>query len=465
MSAVHYYKKIFTYHMSTYKNKKVAIIGVSVEGQDSALFFSREHAHITCCDRRTKDQLGEIYEKLASLGCAFQLGSDYLSNLDTFDLIVRSPGVSLRTQELISAKKAGICITSLTNLFLGNCKAPVIGVTGTKGKGTTSSLIFEMLKKEGKSVWLGGNVGIPLLSHVRSIRKSDIVVLELSSFQLEDAHISPHIAVVLKITQEHLANFDPLASNFHENREAYVEAKKSIVQYQRENDVLVVNADDLTSTSFAKDAKAHIYRFSRTNDMVDAYVKNNSVFLVLQKEKHTICHSSDIHLIGAHNLENIAAASLVASLSGASVPSIRESVREFKGLEHRLELVNEVNGVTYYDDSFSTVPETAIAAIESFSSPIILIVGGSDKGSDYGQLGKEIVKHTVKALIVIGDMTKKIVASVTAAGYTGTVYTGFRSMHEIVTKSKNISNPGDVVLLSPACASFDMFKNYKERGN
>lgn len=421
--------------MSDYKDKKVAVVGMSVEGQDSALFFAQVGAIVTRLDKR--------------------MGPDYLKSLEKFDLVVRTPGMNLRTPEFQTLRNK---LTSLTKIFFDECPAPIIGVTGTKGKGTTSTLIYEMLKTVRSSVWLGGNVGTPLLSKVRDIKPDDIVVLELSSFQLEDLTKSPFIAVVLKVTQEHLFNFDPLASSYHVSREAYVDAKKSIVKYQKKSDSVIFNADDPTSTSFKELSKASPLSFSRLRTDADAYVKDHRVFL----NKEEICFSGEIQLLGDHNLENIAAASLVAARMGVPVASIQKVARTFKGLEHRLEFVGSYNGVTYYNDSFSTVPETTTAAIQSFSKPIILIVGGSEKGSDYRELGNVILNSQVKTLIVIGAMTQRILNAV--SGYSGQIITGLTSMHDIVEKAQKAAEPGDIVLLSPACASFDMFKNYKERG-
>ena len=446
--------------MQQYKGKTVAILGLSIEGIDSAHFFHSEGARIWCCDRRTKEELGDTYGELVPFAEGFQLGKGYLEKLERFDIIVRTPGMSLRLPELIALQKKGKDITSQTKLFFSLCRAPIIGVTGTKGKGTTSTLIAKMLEAAGITVWLGGNVGTPILSKVRKIKQSDTVVLELSSFQLEDCRQSPHIAVVLKTTQEHLANQDNLASNFHESRETYVEAKKSIVRYQKRTDVAILNADDPTSTSFAGETPARIEYFSRTDWSAAAFVKHQTVYL--RKEK--MCNLSEIKLRGVHNLDNVAAATLAARAVGVSMSAIRQTATTFEGLEHRLETVRTVGGVLYINDSFSTVPETAIAAIESFTKPIILIAGGSEKGSDFTQLGEAIASHPVKVLIAIGLMTGRIVKAAKDAGFAAKIITGARSMHEIVSLARGEATTGDVVLLSPACASFDMFKNYKERG-
>ncbi len=449
--------------MSPFKGKKIAILGISTEGQDSVKFFVKQDAKILCCDRRTKEELGEMYDQLRQLPVSFQLGEQYLRNLDDYDVIVRTPGMLPTLPELVVLQKKGKEITSLTKLFFDLCKAPIIGVTGTKGKGTTSTLIYEMLKASDRRVYLGGNVGTPLLSQVENIEANDIVILELSSFQLEDLTKSPHIAVVLKITQEHLANYDRLATNFHISKEAYIEAKKPIVRFQTSADFAIFNADDPTSRSFAKETKATIYYFSRS-DRRDAFVKDHAVYLAYQGRKELICRDSEIKLRGEHNLENIAAASLASFHAGATLGAIQKIAKTFEGLPHRLELVKIVNGVSYINDSFSTVPETAIAAINSFSEPLILILGGSEKGSDFSELGESVARSSIKAVIVVGMMTERIIAALKAGGYKKKIITGLVSMHEIVLHSHKEARIGDVVLLSPACASFDMFANYKERG-
>lgn len=444
--------------MYGYKGKHIAVVGLSTEGKDTVKFLHKRGAVITCCDRRSKDELG-------SLGAKFVLGPGYLSHLDAFDMVVRTPGMSPRLPELIAYGKDGGAVTSNTKLFFAECRAPIIGVTGTKGKGTTSTLIAEMLKAGGKTVHLGGNVGTPLLSRVDSIQPDHWVVLELSSFQLEDLTQSPHIAVVLRTTQEHLANFDPLATNFHPTKEAYVEAKKSIVRYQTANDIAILNKDDPTAISFAAETKAKKFYFSMMDPAVHAFVADHAVYLRTDSETQKVCDAQTIKLLGDHNLENIAAASLAALAAGASFNAIKNAAVSFSGLEHRLEIVREFHGVTYINDTFSTVPETTIAAIRSFDEPIVLILGGSEKGSDFRELGIAIAKSRVKALLVIGDMTGRILKAVDAAGYTGKRITGLRTMKDIVLTASKVASHGDVVLLSPACASFDMFKNYKERGN
>lgn len=450
--------------MYEYKGKHIGVLGLSTEGRDTVRFLHQRGAIITCCDRRTKEALGTTYEEMSGLGVSFRLGEEYLGYLDSFDIVVRTPGMSPRLPELVAYRKDGGEITSLTKIFFAKSRAPIIGVTGTKGKGTTSTLIAEMLESDGKTVHLGGNVGTPLLSRVDAIQPDDWVVLELSSFQLEDLTQSPHIAVVLRTTQEHLANFDKLATNFHPTKEAYVEAKKSIVRYQTARDVVIVNADDPTSRSFAKETKARSFYFSTLDTTVDAYLADHAVYFRTDGSTRKLCDRETVKLHGDHNLENIAAASLIARAAGVSIEAIVKVATTFPGLEHRLELVRVVSGVTYINDTFSTVPETTIAAIRSFNEPIILILGGSEKGSDFTKMGEEIAKSNVKTIIVIGDMTKRILAAVDSAKYRGKRIVGLKNMKMVVAAAVKEAVSGDVVLLSPACASFDMFPNYKVRG-
>jgi len=450
--------------MRKFKGKKVAVLGVSVEGLDTVKFFTNEGARVLCCDRRTKKVLGSMYTELQKYPVAFQLGERYLQGLENQDIVVRTPGMSPRLPQLVSLRKSAVEITTLTNLFFELCRAPIIGVTGTKGKGTTCTLIARMLEKGGESVYLGGNVGVPLLSKVRQILPSDWVVLELSSFQLEDLRKSPFVAVILRITQDHLVNFDKLATNYHLSKETYVEAKQSIVRYQKKGDFIVVNSDDPVARAFANLTPAYRLTFSRHNTQADAYVQNHTVYLRTNNAVVTLCSKDTVSLRGDHNLENIAASALAAHTAGVSVEAIQNAAQTFEGLEHRLEFVICVNGVSYFNDSFSTIPETTIAAIESFTEPLVLVLGGSEKGSDFTQMGKEIARSSVQTVIVIGDMTKRITKALGDAMYRGSVITGCRTMKRIIATAARVAPPGGVVLLSPACASFDMFQNYKDRG-
>ena len=394
-------------------NQKIAILGMGEEGQDllAWLKINTHHCRI------------KVFDKITTV------------NLTGFDLIFRSPGFWRLHPMFKKAEANNIIISSATKLFFDLCPCPIIGVTGTKGKGTTASLITRILKRSGRSVYLAGNIGKPMLSLLPRLKSTDWVCLELSSFQLQDLTVSPHIAVILNITSDHL--------DIHQDVNEYRQAKTNILRYQKPDDYAVINGDYQTTKSMTALTKAKVSFFSRHDLSLDHH---------------------RIQLRGEHNLENIAAAIAVTQLVGVDDQSIKQAVYSFKGLEHRLELVQEVKGVKYYNDSFSTTPETAIAAIKAFTEPMILILGGSDKGSDYRQLGQTIINHPrLKAVILIGQMGSKIAQAM--AGYPGKIISGGRTMLQIAQQAFRLAETGDVVVLSPACASFDMFVNYKDRGD
>ncbi|KKU09674.1 MAG: UDP-N-acetylmuramoyl-L-alanyl-D-glutamate synthetase, partial [Candidatus Woesebacteria bacterium GW2011_GWB1_45_5] len=392
-----------------------AILGYGIEGQDAEKFLKQNEAEVTVLDKKFDE--------------------NYLSNLNRFDIVVRSPGVYRFLPEIIDAEKNGAKITSGVKIFFENCPAKIIGVTGTKGKGTTSTLIYEILKKAGKEVYLAGNIGKPYLELLSLLTKDSWVILEMSSFQLIDLTVSPYIAVVLNITVDHM--------DWHRDIEEYTDAKKNIVKHQSPSDYAVINEEYKTSRSFASDIRGKVIFFSKKT-LEEKYKK-------------------DILLRGKHNLENIAAAVAVAKILEVGEDKILQVLRNFKGLEHRLELAGSVDGVTFYNDSFATGPQPTIAAIKSFTEPETVILGGSDKGLDYKELGEEIVKKkNVKNVILIGQIRNKIKENLKNVNV---VDMGSPKMPEIVKKALEITPEGGVIILSPAAASFDMFENYKDRGN
>lgn len=436
-----------------FSGKKIAILGLGIEGEDVVKFLQKKGVRdFTVFDQKSPEELKEKINQLRIANC--ELGEDYLKKgLKGFDIIFRSPAFKLSLPQLVEAKKAGAIITSATKLFFDLCPGKIIGVTGTKGKGTTATLIYKILQKAGKKVFLAGNIGQPTLALLPKINKESWVVLELSSFQLEDLEKSPQIAVVLFIVPEHL--------DYHPTVEEYIKAKSNIVRYQKKNDFAILNADNYNSSSFGNLTPAQVYYFSRFKKVEGCWVKEGKIYL-LGKE---IGRVEKLKLLGVHNWENVCAASMASFLAGADLSAIRKGVFSFRGLEHRLELVGKIKGIKFYNDSFSTTPETTIAAIRSFSSPIILIAGGSEKGSDYTQLGKEIAQSNVKCLILIGEMAERIKKSVQQAGFKGKLIHLHRGgMKEIVRRAFEEARAGEIVLLSPACASFDMFANYKDRG-
>jgi len=443
-----------------FEGKRVVILGLGIEGLSSLKFFAKTKASVSVRDQKEEKDLERSFLSEAKKYTQdFTLGPNYLLNLQEFDMIVRSPGLRPDLPEILEATSAGTRLTSNTKLFFDFCPGTIIGVTGTKGKGTTAALIFEMLKKAGRKVFIGGNIGTPPLDFLDQLSEESWAVLEISSFQLIDMNTSPGIAVVLMVASEHL--------DWHKSSGEYIKAKTNILLHQKEQDFAVVNVDHPISEGFAKLSKGHkllVSLFKEQNPGV--YLKGEVLLRSYAGKIEEILPVKDVFLRGRHNLENIAAAAAASTVVGVSVNDIASVAREFKGLPHRLEFVGEVAGVKYYDDSFSTTPETAIAAIRSFSEPLIVILGGSEKGSDYTDLAS-VVRGTrnIKGVILIGDTASKIEAEIMSiSGFAGKIIKGGATVQEIITNARSLAESGDIVLLSPACASFGLFKNYKDRG-
>lgn len=456
---------------SQFRDKKIAVVGCSIEGLSTIEFLSRHGARLTLCDQKDEAKFNaSLINILRKNKIETHFGKNYLERLDEFDLIIRTPGFPLWNSKLQVATSMGVLITSQTKLFFDLCKGKIIGVTGTKGKGTTSTLIYEMLKAADKKVFLGGNIGTPPFSFLDKVDKDTWVVLELSSFQLSDITKSPHIAVVLNITSDHLYSSSFDSPNYHLSQEEYVKAKINILKFQKENDFAVLNRDYESSSELRKFTQADVWFFSKKKILSKgSFVKNNKIYFSNNNKISNVCDISKVALRGSHNLENVTASITASFLTGVDISKMERVVSLFKGLEHRLEFVREFKKMQFYNDSFSTTPETTIAAIKSFTSSITLICGGSEKKSNYLQLGKEIVKGNAKKVILIGTTADKIKEAIVRASKSlkknsPTLLEGPKTMKEIVKMALNCSKSGDIILLSPACASFDMFSNYKERG-
>jgi UDP-N-acetylmuramoylalanine--D-glutamate ligase len=452
-----------------YQGKRVAVLGLGVENVPLIPYLIEEGAEVVALDEHTKEELGETYKKIADLPVHFRLGPHYLDHLEDFEVIFRTPGWKVTTKKKVLdvAKRSHIEVTSAIKLFFERCPAKIIGVTGTKGKGTTSTLIYEMLKAQGKKIWLGGNIGEmrdakPALSILPEIRPDDLVVLELSSFQLEDLDRSPHIAVVLSVTPDHL--------DYHKTFLNYLSAKKQIVRHQNPDDFAVLNADSVTSMEFAVETDAQVVTFSTKKEVEKgAFLAGESMFLNADGRPVELDKTSVLKIPGPHNVTNALAASLATYLAGVDVSSIKKVLETFRGLPHRLETFMTKKDVRFVDDSYSTNPETTIAAVRSFRVPITLIVGGSSKKADFTELGRVVAKESsVKHVVLLGNTeSRRIRAAIEAhmdkKGHVPQFYpTG--SMEEAVEVAAKVTEKGGVVLLSPAAASFDLFRNYKERG-
>lgn len=443
-----------------YANKKIAVVGLGLEGLSSAKYLAEHGASVSARDQKDREHLPEDgVKELKRLGVDFKTGEDYLSGLEKYDYVVRTPFIRPDLPAFVEAEKKGARLTSQTKIFFDLCQANIIGVTGTKGKGTTSTLIKLILEKAGKRAYLGGNIGQPPLSFLDETKPGDWVVLELSSFQLMDLDVSPNIAVVLMVTSEHL--------DWHSSTDEYHRAKYNIVSHQTSKDFAVINADYETSVSFEDETRAEKVWFSTKKEAdPGVFVKEGKLWRWFHGKYEEIIALDKIRLPGKHNWENAAAASAATSIVGVSTQVIKEVLEEFAGLPHRLELVREWKGKGFYNDSFSTTPETAIAALRSFEKPVTVILGGSSKNSDYSDLGREVVgnKNLVN-VVLIGETGPAIEEAIKKAGQPkAKILHGSGKFSEIVKLATQVTPKGGVVLLSPACASFDMFENYKKRG-
>jgi UDP-N-acetylmuramoylalanine--D-glutamate ligase len=447
---------VFMMQTPQFFQKNIAILGLGVEGQSVVKFLQKNEAKITVFDEKQTGITDEIIQNLKNQGVKYLPG--LFPDLSGFDLVVVSPGIRPDIPVLLNAKAKNIPVTNATNIFMELAPCKTIGVTGTKGKGTTSTLIYEMLKANKMDAYLGGNIGLPPLEFLDKLTPESVVVLELSSFQTFTMTKSPNIVVILMVTSEHL--------DYHKDTDEYILAKANLLRHQTHEDQIVVNVDYPNSKKIG-DMSGKDYWQVSTNEMVKhgVCVIGDSIQFINGNKHQDVVISKDIYIPGRHNLENVGAAVATGKIIGIPVPIMRRVITSFKGLIHRIEFVREIGGVRFYDDSFSTTPETAIAAINAFSEPKILILGGSSKNSDFTELGNVIRNsRSIRAIIGIGEEWKRIKTSIKGLESRIKVKEGCNNMKEIIDTVKKLSKPGDVVLLSPACASFGMFKNYKDRG-
>ena len=444
-------------YIESLRHKTVAIIGIGVSNTPLLELLLAEGIRVTACDKRSREQMGEQAEHLEQLGCELHLGADYLKDLDA-DVIFRTPGLRPDVPEIAACVDRGAVLTSEMEVFFEVCPCTIIAVTGSDGKTTTTTIIAELLKAAGKRVWVGGNIGHPLLCEADGMLATDYAVLELSSFQLMTMKHSPHIAVVTNLAPNHL--------DVHRDMAEYVAAKENIFRHQSGEDVAVFNADNAVTAEQSHRAPGRARLFSRQDEVADGvFLRGEDIVCRSGGHERVIMTTGDIKIPGVHNVENYMAA--VAAVDGL-VPDevIRRFAREFGGVEHRIELVRTYRGVRYYNDSIASSPSRTIAGLRSFREKVILIAGGYDKHIPFDVLGPEIVEH-VKLLVLCGATADKIRAAVeNAPGYEPGKpeirdVTPFTAAVEV---ARDRAQPGDVVTLSPACAAFDQFKNFAERG-
>ena len=444
-------------YLDTLKGKTVAVIGIGVSNTPLLRMLLRAGIDVTACDKRRREDLGELAEELESLGARLQLGENYLKGLRQ-DVIFRTPGLRPDVPELLEAMAQGSTLTSEMEVFFEVCPCPIIAVTGSDGKTTTTTIIAELLKAAGYTVHVGGNIGHPLLCEAGEMKPSDYAVLELSSFQLMTMQRSPQIAVVTNLAPNHL--------DMHKGMEEYVASKENIFRHQTKGDIAVFNRDNEITREQGGRAVGSALYFSRQVEVEQGvFLRGDDMILRRNGTERRIMTTEDIRLPGVHNVENYMAA--IAAVDGlVSDEVIRRFAREFNGVEHRIELVRTYRGVRFYNDSIASSPSRTIAGLRSFQEKVILIAGGYDKHIPFDVLGPEIVAH-VKLLVLCGATADKIRAAVeNAPGY----QPGKPEILDVtpftaaVEAARDRAHPGDVVTLSPACAAFDQFKNFAERG-
>lgn len=442
------------------KNKKVAIIGVGVSNLPLIDYFYSLGSKITIFNDKSLEEMPkEVVDKINLYGIETSLGEQYLSKLDGFDIIFRSPSCMPTIPELQAEIQRGAIVTTEIEMVLKMTPCKVIGVTGSDGKTTTTTLIYEILKAGGYNCYLGGNIGTPLFTEVENMLPEDVLIVELSSFQLMDMEISPEIAIVTNITPNHL--------NVHSSYEEYIDAKKNIFKYQNENGILVTNYDNEITKEFNKEANGKVIYFSSKYKLENGWIVDHDVIKECEDRlrKH-ILSTKDIKLRGVHNYENICAA-IAATKGLVDIDTAVKAICDFNGVEHRLELVRQINGVKWYNDSVSSSPTRTIAGLNSFNEEIVLIAGGYDKNLDYTPIAKPILEK-VKVLILIGDTSTKIFNAVKEEaeiqGKQIDIYM-CDELSQTITLARRFARPGQVVLFSPASASFDMFKSFADRGD
>lgn len=445
----------FEEYLASLQNKTVAVIGIGVSNQPLIeLLLSRGMA-VTACDKKDRAALGALADYLEAQGCRLHLGADYLKGLDQ-DIIFRTPGMRPDLPELAAAVERGSQLTSEMEVFFEVCPCTKIAVTGSDGKTTTTTIIAELLKRAGRTVHLGGNIGHPLLAETGRMAHGDIAVLELSSFQLLTMTHSPHIAVVTNLAPNHL--------DVHKDFAEYISAKENIFTHQSAQDIAVFNADNDITAEEATRAIGRVRLFSRRRELEDGvFLRGDAMVSRYDGTEREIMHTSDIKLPGAHNIENYLAA--IAAVDGL-VPdeTIRDFAQKFGGVEHRIELVRTRKGVRWYNDSIASSPSRTIAGLNSFNQKVVLIAGGKDKGIPYDDIGPVINDH-VKLLILCGATAGVIRrAAEQAENYAGLEIVDVDDYRQAVSLADSRAKEGDVVILSPASTSFDRFANFMERG-
>ena len=435
--------------------KKVAVVGIGVSNIPLINFLVKLGARVTAFDMKNEEQLGDVATNFKSKGVKLELGEGYLDKLTGFEVVFKTPSMRIDCEALIRAKQEGAYITSEMEEFVRYCKGKIYGRTGSDGKTTTTTIISKLLEAQGYKTWVGGNIGTPLFSNIEEIEEDHMVVLELSSFQLMTMNLPIDVAVITNLAPNHL--------DMHKDMKEYIDAKKNIFLYQNENNVLVVNRENDITYSFEKEANAEVREFSSKRTLNNGAYYNDGI---LYLEGESVCKKEDIVIKGMHNVENYLAA-FIATKDDVTIETMKKVAESFSGVEHRCELVREINGVKYYNDSIASSPTRTLAGLFAFEREVILIAGGYDKHIPFEPLAEEGYKF-IKKLILLGDtkyLIKQAFDDLRKEKNINVPIIMVDSLEEAVNKAKEIAECGDIVTLSPACASFDMFPNFAVRGN
>lgn len=439
--------------MNEWANKKVVVVGLGVSNLALIRFLVKHQAVVSARDRKTSAELGQTYQALQEIGVEFQLGEDYLQGLDNFDTVFLTPGIPKHLPE-IHALKDKVPVLSEIALVLRYAKAPVYAITGSSGKTTTTSLVAKMLEASGKKCFIGGNIGTPLIEQVMDIPSDVCIIMELSSFQLELLDQSPEVALITNVTENHL--------DIHLTMDNYITAKKQIYAHQDQTNICILNYDDPLTVAMSDQVVGQLFWFSMKTAVENgAYLDGDRLVFQDKTGIVEIVKKTEIALLGEHNVANILAAAVLAHLAGASWTAISHAAKTFTGVTHRLEKVAIVDQVTYYNDSIATSPSRSIAGILAFSQPVILIAGGYDKKLSFTEFAK-IASQRLEAIILFGQTAHQIQVAMEVHGFSKIHIVN--DLEQAVKLAHQLASAGDVVLLSPASASYDMYPNFEVRG-
>ena len=448
-------KRDFNEFKKFINGKNVAVVGIGVSNIPLINFLYDLGATVTGFDMKSEEELGHIAKEFKGKGIKLELGKEYLDRLTGFEVVFKTPSMRIDSAALIRCANEGAYITSEMEEFVRYCKGKVFGITGSDGKTTTTTIVSKLLKEQGHTTWVGGNIGNPLFSSIEEIKENHMVVLELSSFQLMTMESLIDVAIVTNITPNHL--------DMHKDMDEYVNAKKRVFEYQDENCLLVLNDDNYITSGFVKEGKGKVVKFSTSKvEGEDAYYNDGKLY-IYDKE---VCKKEDIIIKGMHNIENYLAAFL-AVYNEVSLETMKKVAETFGGVAHRCEFVREINGVKYYNDSIASTPTRTLAGLKAFDQPVIVIAGGYDKHVPFEPLAFEGYEK-IKSIVLLGAAKEKIAKCFDDLKKEKEIVVPVYivdDLKEAVYKCNEISEEGDIVTLSPACASFDMFKNFEVRGN